>query len=56
MIYSLVTVSVFLLALIYITYKTVQKIKYKRQKGIDLTNRNLFYKMVSKTFLANLPK
>lgn len=35
---------------------TILKIKYKRQKGNDIRNKNVYYKCVSNVFLKDLPK
>jgi uncharacterized protein YpmB len=44
-----------LIAIVYLIYNTTQQIKYKRQKGVDLRNKNAYYKFIGKTFLKKLP-
>ena len=51
----LVFFCVIAITIVYSVYTTTQKIKYKRQKGVDLRKKNAYYRFVSNTFLKKLP-
>ncbi len=51
----LAILAVILLFIVYSFYITTQKIKYRRQKGVDLRKKNIYYRFVAKAFLKKLP-
>ncbi|WP_452597625.1 hypothetical protein [Pontimicrobium sp. MEBiC01747] len=54
---AILTVStiVILLLIVLKIIKTINRIKALRERGINVSNKNIFYKWVTNTFLKNLP-
>ena len=54
MTYIIIT-SVILLFILFRVFKTLNKIKALRRRGINITNKNSYYRFLSNIFLQNLP-
>ncbi len=55
---SIIFLTIAILTVLFIslrTAKVVSKIKALRQKGVNLTRKNSYYKLVSTIFLDDLP-
>jgi len=54
---AILTIStiVILLLIVLKIIKTINRIKSLRERGINVSNKNIFYKWVTNTFLKNLP-
>ena len=51
----LIIVIIASLLLVLFINITIQRIKEARLKGIKLRNKNVFYKIIAKLFLSDLP-
>lgn len=51
----LIIATVLCLFILFRVFKTLNKIKLLRQSGINISNRNNYYRFLSSVFLQNLP-
>ena len=55
---NLILITIIILTVLFFTLRTamvVNKIKVLRQKGVNLSRKNGYYKLVSNIFLDDLP-
>ena len=50
-----ISITVILLLIVFKILKTINRIKSLRERGINVSKKNIFYKWVTNTFLKNLP-